>query len=185
MDAKKKEEDVFDRLVHWATKYKYMKWFAPIYARFKEFLLYALMGLGTVIIAIWTYSIFTEILGWHILVGNAVSWVFATAFAFFSNRKWVFTSRDDGVGAFFYQLFTFSFGRFLTLLLEEWILNTFVLKLGWPNMPVKYFAQIVVIVANYLISKLLVFSSGRSRAHVLIHGHRFRKKLKETEESEK
>ena len=121
MNAKKKEEDVFDRLVHWATKYKYMKWFAPIYARFKEFLLYALMGLGTVIIAIWTYSIFTEILGWHILVGNAVSWVFATAFAFFSNRKWVFTSHDDGVGAFFYQLFTFSFGRFLTLLLEEWI----------------------------------------------------------------
>lgn len=178
------ENDVFDKIVNWAVKYRTMKWFIPIYARFKEFLLYALMGLGTVLIAIWTYSLFTETLGWHVLYGNALSWVFATLFAFLTNRKWVFTTHETGVKAFFQQMGSFAFGRFLTLLIEEWILYFFVAKLGFPNMAVKWAAQVIVISANYVFGKFFVFSGGRGRGHVLIHGHlhQLKQKMKEEEQ---
>ncbi len=171
------KEDGFDRLVKWATKYKYMKWFAPIYARFKEMLLYALFGLGTVIIAIGSYCIFTETLNMNVLYANAYSWVGATLFAFFSNRKWVFTVHETGKIAFFKQLISFSTGRFFTLVIEEWMLHHYVVVLGWPNMPVKWVTQVIVIFLNYVISKLFVFSSRGGRAKKLIEIHEKNKEL--------
>jgi putative flippase GtrA len=52
---------------------------------------------------------------------------------------------------------SFFFGRFITLAIEEEMLHVLVLQQGLPNMPIKLLSQIIVIVLNYLISKLLVF----------------------------
>lgn len=129
----------------------------PVYKKHRTFLLYALFGVGTVIVAMITYWLFTEIFHWHYLVGNVVSWILSTTFAFFTNRKWVFTKRARGVFAFFWQFGGFYFGRAITLFIEEWILLFFVGVLELPNMPVKAIAQIVVISLNWIISKLIVF----------------------------
>jgi putative flippase GtrA len=147
------KNDVFDRLM----SYSCFDWFRPFYNRYKEFLLYALFGLGTVLISIGSYALFTEHMDMGILVANAISWVFATLFAFLTNRAWVFTSHVTGAKAFLLQLGSFSLGRFATLLIEEWMLYFFVGVLQLPNMTIKFIAQIVVIALNYLISKLIVF----------------------------
>ncbi len=157
-----RQQDVFDRLVAWATKYRYMRWFKPIYAKHKEFLLYALFGLGTIIISIRTYRMFTESLCFDLVISNSVSWIFATTFAFLTNRKWVFTKHPTGVGPFFMQMGSFFFGRFLTLLLEDAMLYYLVQTLGFPNMLIKYIAQVVVIATNYFISKVVVFRRRKS-----------------------
>lgn len=154
-----KPRDNFDRIVNWLTKYRAFAWFKPMYYAAKEFWLYALMGLGTIIICIGSYDIMTEKLGMPILLANAIAWIGATYFAFASNRKWVFTTHVKGVRAFIKQLLGFSAGRLVTLVMEEWILLYFVYIKGWPNMPVKYVAQVLVIAINYFISKLLVFRS--------------------------
>ena len=175
----------FDRFVRLITKYPSLQWFAPVYGRYREFLLYALMGVGTVILSIGTYLLFTERFGWNILTANAVSWVFATLFAFLTNRTWVFTTRKHGKRAFVEQLLSFSFGRFLTLLLEEEILHLFVTVLGFPNVPVKFVSQAVVVVTNYLISKLFVFSTRKGRMHHLLAQSARAVKLRMIEEEEK
>ena len=54
------------------------------------------------------------------------------------------------------QLVAFFGGRFFTLLIEEGIILVFITILGFPSMWVKITAQIVVVVLNYVISKLLV-----------------------------
>ena len=149
----RKNNDVFDRLM----KKRCMARFRPYYYRYKEMLLYAFFGGGTVLISIGSYAVLTEIFGWDILLANAMAWIFATLFAFFTNRTWVFSSHATGVRAFCLQLFSFSFGRFLTLLIEEWMLYYFVWMLQWSNMGVKVVAQAVVIILNYLFSKLIVF----------------------------
>ena len=154
-----KPRDVFDRIVNWLTKYRAFAWFKPIYYAAKEFWLYALFGLGTIIISIGSYDIMTESMGMPILIANAISWIGATLFAFATNRKWVFTTHVKGAWAFVVQLVGFSGGRFITLIMEEWILLFFVYMKGLPNMPVKYVAQVLVIAINYLISKLVVFRS--------------------------
>ena len=66
-----------------------------------------------------------------------------------------------GVKAFCLQLWSFSFGRFITLMIEEGMLYYFVGCLHGHNVSVKLVAQVVVIVANYFVSKLIVFRRKR------------------------
>lgn len=102
-----------------------------------------------------------------------IQWVCAVLFAFFTNRKWVFTEADRQVNVG-HQLLTFSGGRLVTLGLDYVITFGLTLLLGliFPNftnavllgrawnlceIASKLFAAVVVIVCNYFISKLLVF----------------------------
>lgn len=55
------------------------------------------------------------------------------------------------------QMFAFFSGRFITLIIEEVVILVFITILGFPSMWVKLSAQIIVVVLNYIISKLLVF----------------------------
>ncbi len=103
------------------------------------------------------YMELTEPLHWNILLGNALSWVFATAFAFFTNRRYVFYNHTSGVFAFFYQLGTFCAGRIITLVIEELMLGIFIGICHFPNMLIKFIAQFVVITLNYVFSKIFVF----------------------------
>ena len=60
-------------------------------------------------------------------------------------------------GAWF-DVYFFS-GRFFTLIIEETIIFVFITMLSYPSMWVKLAAQVVVVVLNYIISKLFVFKN--------------------------
>ncbi len=135
----------------------------PIYPKYRTPMMYGIFGFQTFLVSIITYAIFTEVWHWDVVIANAVSWVFATAFAFITNRLWVFTNCARGWRAFFKQLGSFSAGRIFTLLIEEFMLWFFIGELNLPNMPVKFVAQFVVIATNYFVSNLIVFrSKGRT-----------------------
>ena len=91
------------------------------------------------------------------MIANALSWVFATIFAFVTNRRYVFVSHAKGIVAFLIQMWSFSTGRLITLFIEEWMLYFFIGRLDLPNMPVKLCSQFIVIALNYMFSKLIVF----------------------------
>jgi len=57
---------------------------------------------------------------------------------------------------FMKQLVSFAGGRVLTLVIEEIILLVFITMLHFNSMLIKFIAQVVVIILNYVISKLLV-----------------------------
>ncbi len=61
--------------------------------------------------------------------------------------------------AFLVQMFAFFSGRFITLVIEETIIFIFITLLDYPSMWVKLVAQVVVVVLNYVISKLFVFKN--------------------------
>ena len=150
--------DFFDQIFNWMfKKYPRTRCYIPLYHKWKEMMMYGFFGLGTFLIAIISYAALTEGLSWNILIANSLAWVLCTLFAFFTNRRWVFTKHAKGVFAFFIQLGGFCFGRFLTLIIEDWMLFFFVGILQLPNMTVKFCSQFIVIVLNYVFSKLLVF----------------------------
>ncbi|MBP5265499.1 MAG: GtrA family protein [Lachnospiraceae bacterium] len=166
-----RKTDLFDRMFYGMfMKHPKTKVLKPYYVKYKEMLLYAFFGIGTFLIAIYSYMFFTEHMAVNVLIANAISWVFATTFAFLTNRTWVFVNHAKGVKAFFLQMGSFFFGRLITLLIEEEMLHVLVLQQGLPNMPIKLLSQIIVIALNYVISKLLVF---RKRSEFL---HRIRQK---------
>ena len=102
-----------------------------------------------------------------------IQWVCAVLFAFFTNRAWVFTEADRSA-RMSKQLVTFAGGRVVTLGLDYVITFGLTLGLGvllptWTATEVlgrtlnlceilsKLVAAVVVIVCNYIISKLFVF----------------------------
>ncbi len=76
------------------------------------------------------------------------------AFAYPTNRKWVFQSKNPNILA---EAGSFVGSRLLTMLLG-WLLNLlFTNVLGVPMMVSTVIASVFVVVGNYIISKLLVF----------------------------
>ena len=106
-------------------------------------------------------------------VAQVVQWVCAVLFAFFTNKKWVFTEADKSKNTLV-QLLAFSGGRLLTFALDYFItffgglllsnlipsLNNVELlgfSLNINEFSAKLVAAIIVIIGNYIFSKLLVF----------------------------
>ena len=147
------KEDIFDKIMDLPG----LRVLNPLYKKHKEILLYLFFGGCAFLISIGSYSIADVIFGINELIANIISWILAVLFAFFTNRIWVFQSATDTVNAFFSQMIHFFGGRVATLLVEEAIIFVFITILDFRSVPVKAAAQVVVIVLNYIISKLWVF----------------------------
>ena len=146
-------EDIFDRLMRLPV----LRIFEPFYRKHKEVLLYLLFGGLTTLVSILSFALFAEGLGMNVLWANVLSWILAVSFAYVTNRTWVFADKADTGAGILREIVSFFGGRIATLLVEEAILYIFITKLALPAMPVKIAAQVIVIVLNYVISKLFVF----------------------------
>ena len=145
-----KQEDIFDRIMMLPLLSK----FAPFYKKHKSVLLYLLFGGLTTVVSIGTYALFLPVVS--PLIANIFSWVAAVTFAYVTNRTWVFASKEKGL-AIIQEVFAFYGGRVFTLGLEEVVLYVFITLLFFPPLTVKVFAQVIVLILNYVISKLFVF----------------------------
>ena len=140
----KKEKDIFDRIMEFPV----LRIFNPFYKKNKEILLYLFFGGLTFLVSIISYAFLNIQIGWNALIANIGSWILAVSFAYVTNRVWVFDSNE---------ITSFIGGRVATLVIEELILFIFITNLGMNSMLVKIVAQVIVIVLNYVISKLIVF----------------------------
>lgn len=137
--------------------------------KYREQALYLLFG-GLTTLLDWGicflgYRLLAEQLKQYWFVVHAVdvtAWVAAVLFAFFTNRSMVFQSRRQGFLPVLGELGTFAGGRVLTLLMQEAIMALFVTVLGLNEYLFKLVAAVLVVIANYFISKLLVFRTGRN-----------------------
>ena len=128
-----------------------------LYRKYRQVLLYCVFGFLTFLVSVGTYAFCMRALGINELIANAISWVFAVLFAFFTNRRWVFDGESEGAKGLWAQMASFFGGRLFTLAVEEAILAVFVTWLRFDGVIVKVVAQVVVIVLNYFISKFWVF----------------------------
>ena len=150
--------DVFDRLFACAL----LKPLKPFWRRHREVLLYLFFGGLTTVVSIGSFWLCNDVLQSNEHVANTVSWLLAVLFAFVTNRLWVFQAAGNEKGAFVKQLIRFYGGRVVTFLTEEVILLVFVTWLQLPGLAVKIAAQIVVLILNYVVSKVFVFKNKKA-----------------------
>ncbi len=136
-----------------------IKIFKPLWVKKKDIVLYIFFGGLTTLIAMVSFAIPLYGFNANEFIANFISWVLAVLFAFITNRIWVFTEHEKGIKAFFLQLFSFCGGRLFSFGLEMLFIFIFITNLQYNEMLVKIFASIFVLVANYFISKLIVFKS--------------------------
>ena len=128
-----------------------------IMKQYKEPILYLVFGGLACIVSVSSYVICEQYIGINELIANVISWVLAVLFAYFTNRTWVFESRVSGIGERVKEMISFFGGRVFTLVVEELIIFIFNTNMGYNSTGVKIVAQVVVILLNYVISKLFVF----------------------------
>ena len=129
-------------------------------SRFREQILYLIFG-GLTTVVDWGVSFLLYYAigktGFLVHVSNVIAWAAAVLFAFVTNRIWVFESKKHGFLPVMGELVAFAGGRVMTLLLQEGMFLIFYDLLHINEYAVKLIAAVLVIIANYFISKFLVF----------------------------
>lgn len=123
----------------------------------REVITYLISGVLTTAVNWVLYYLIVELLGMEELSGNAIDWVLTVAFAYAINAFWVFRSKSAGWKEEAAKIAKFYSARFFTFLVEEGGLLLFVKVLGWNGLVVKAVLAVVVIILNYVFSKLFVF----------------------------
>jgi len=130
-----------------------------IYHKNEEIWNYLIVGALTTIVSLITYYIcvFTILNpnnGIELQIANIISWIFAVVFAYFANRVYVFKSKEKNIKK---EAVSFIGSRVLTLLLDMLTMFIIVTILHLNDKLGKIVSQILVIIGNYIISKLYVF----------------------------
>ena len=90
-------------------------------------------------------------------LSNAIAWVGAVAFAYLTNKPFVFRSHDWSAKTVIPELTKFVGCRIGSGLLETAIIFLTVDILAWNGNAMKLATSVLVVVLNYIGSKLLVF----------------------------
>ena len=147
-----RRRDIFDRIMSLPL----LRLLDPFYQKHREVLLYLFFGAVTTAVSWVSFYLFHYPLAVDELTSNLISWVLAVLVAFVTNRIWVFSAEAES-GGLFRQMLLFFGSRVATLLVEEAIILIFVTWLAFDAMLIKIIGNLVVLVLNYILSKLLVF----------------------------
>lgn len=125
--------------------------------QYRELVSYVFWGAATTLVNYGAYFLLTEGLRIHYLAGNCVAWAVSVLFAYFVNKLFVFQSRTWAWQVALRELWQMTASRLLTLGLETAILWIFVDMLHYGDTIVKLAASVVVVAANYVLSKFVIF----------------------------
>lgn len=123
----------------------------------REVITYGIAGVATTVVNFVAYHLFCNIMGIPNLTANAIAWVVAVAFAYVVNARWVFLDKKEEAAEESKKVVKFFGARFVTFLVEEAGMFLLVDVLHGPNLWMKAIVAVLVIILNYIFSKLFVF----------------------------
>jgi putative flippase GtrA len=138
-----------------------------LYKEHREIANYLIVGgLTTLVSLVVKYALLFTILdaknGVQLQIAVIISWIISVAFAYWANRKFVFESKSR---EYLKEIGLFVSSRIMTLLLDMFIMWLFVtlLKLNTNVWVIIWtiVSQILVIIANYVLSKFIVFKNNK------------------------
>lgn len=128
-----------------------------LYLKYKEIINYLIVGGLTTVVSVVSYALFRIIIPNYIAC-TVLSWIAAVLFAYFTNRIFVFESKDKKV---LKEFIKFVSCRLLTLGTEIVVMFLLVDLLKLNDMISKILVQFIIVVLNYILSKLLVFKQKK------------------------
>ena len=125
--------------------------------KIKEAVNYLIVGVLTTIVSIISYNVFRIFISDY-LVCTILSWIISVIFAYITNRKYVFYSKEKNI---IKEFFDFILSRLMTLLAEVAIMYILVDFLSIGDRISKIIVQFIIIVLNYVFSKIFVFKTHK------------------------
>lgn len=128
-----------------------------LFRKYREILVYLIFGVLTTAVNYVVYLPCYNLMHMSASVSNVIAWVFAVAFAYLTNKPFVFRSHDWSAKTVIPELAKFVGTRVGSGGLETAILFLTVDVIGWNGNLWKILTSILVVIVNYVGSKLLVF----------------------------
>ena len=125
-----------------------------IYNQYKMPILYMFFGGLTTLVNIVVYFICYDISKLSNVVSTVIAWILSVIFAFITNKLYVFESKS---GSLLYEISTFFTCRLGTGILDVGIMYFTVDILKWNALLMKIISNVIVIVLNYILSKVIIF----------------------------
>lgn len=142
-----------------------------LFEKYRELILYVFFGGLTTLVDWASYWMMTDLLHVPYMAAAFLSQVFSILFAYVTNRRFVFESRVRGVRAVAVEMVKFFGARGVSLLLNMLVMFLGVDLLHGNDKAVKIAASVLVVIANYIFSKLFVFrNKGRQEEVEDPHG---------------
>ena len=118
-----------------------------------EMLSYLVFGVLTTLINI--------LLAGLLYVANTLAWVASVAFAFFTNKLFVFQSKSMAPAVLLREAMSFLGARLFSLGVDTLGMGLLVDLLHWNFWVAKILMNVIVVILNYIFSKLLIFNQKK------------------------
>ena len=132
-----------------------------IYRKYEEGINYLIFGFLAFVLNYVLYYVFSGVLSIHHLVSTVLSWALTVVFAYWTNRTFVFKSKNKDVKSLWEEFLSFIGARVATEFLELGLMYLMVDCADLNEYISKFICQVLVIVANYFLSKLWIFKEKK------------------------
>lgn len=125
--------------------------------KYRSLLLYGFFGVLTTLVNLLSYRVAEAWMHLPTVAATCLAWALSVAFAYMTNRRWVFQSKENSPRGILREIGSFVACRLLSGLLDVAIMYVCVDLLHLNSMLIKLLSNVLVIIVNYIASKLLVF----------------------------
>lgn len=133
-----------------------MKKILELYKKYKEIINYMIFGGLATLVNFISYYIFARTLNVDEVISSGLSWFCAVLFAYVTNKLFVFESKKDSKKEMIKEMISFFLARIVSGALCD--VGTFALMVKVLNINdiiAKLVTQVMVVIVNYIFSKLI------------------------------
>lgn len=133
-----------------------------LYTKYKEVINYLVFGVLSTIVNFFTYFISARLIGIDEVISSGISWFCAVLFAYITNKVFVFESKTHGIKEFVKEIVSFFLARIISGALCD--VGTFAIMvkvLHINDIISKVVTQVMVVIVNYIFSKLIIFKKKK------------------------
>lgn len=133
-----------------------------LFQKYREMIAYLFFGVATTVVNMSIFFLCTSFLQMGYKESNALSWFISVLFAFFTNKYFVFSSRQKRLSLMLTEMALFYWYRGLSFVIDMLLMIGLIEKLRLSNFWAKLITQVVVILLNYFFTKFFVFKKKKS-----------------------
>jgi putative flippase GtrA len=126
-----------------------------------EMISYIVFGVLTTVVNIVSYGLLRPVIHWNsqwdVLTANTIAWILSVAFAFITNKLYVFQSKSFAAGLLMRELASFVGARLFSLAVDSLGMYLMVTALSWNDWIAKIIMNVIVVIINYVLSKWFIF----------------------------
>lgn len=123
----------------------------------RELFFYGVFGVLTTVVNLFVFKVFNETFGLYYMWSNVVAWVASVVFAFVTNKIFVFQSCNWKMSIWLKEAYEFTSARLLTGIMDMALMYLLISGVHVDEWISKIVVNILVIIGNYILSKLWVF----------------------------